>query len=134
MATVTLLLDTNVLIDLVTSGSPHIATIRTWLEDGEHLGTSAIAWSEFCNGPHSAAQKDAVFAILETRVTAFTREQAEEASRLFHQTGRRRGSHADCMIAAAGMAAGVPVATRNIKDFERFVPFGVKVRAVETLG
>jgi predicted nucleic acid-binding protein len=37
------------------------------------------------------------------------------------------------MIAAAAMAAGVPVATRNVKDFERFVPFGLKLRAVATI-
>ncbi len=82
-----------------------------WLEDGEKLGTSAIAWSEFCNGHLTAAQKDAVFAVLERRVSDFTARHAEEASRLFHRTGRRRGSHADCMIAAAAMAVGVPVAT-----------------------
>lgn len=128
----TLHLDTNLLIDLVTAGSPHIALIRQWLRDGEKLGASAIAWSEFCNGPHSKEQKDAVFNVLEGRVADFTCRAAEDASRLFHRTGRRRGSHADCMIAAAAMAAGVPVASRNIKDFERFVPFGMKMRAVET--
>lgn len=129
----TLLLDTNLLIDLVTAGSPHIAVVRRWLDDGEKLGTSAIAWSEFCNGHLMASQKDAVFAVLERRVSDFTARQAEEASRLFHRTGRRRGSHADCMNAAAAMAAGVPVATRNVKDFERFVPFGLQLRAVATI-
>ena len=69
-------LDTNLLIDLVTVGSPHIATIRDWLVDGEKLGASAIAWSEFCNGPHSREQKDAVFALLEKRVADFTPKQA----------------------------------------------------------
>lgn len=129
----TLHLDTNLLIDLVTAGSPHIALIRRWLTEGEKLGTSAIAWSEFCNGPHSKEQKDAVFAIVERRVADFDWRQAETASRLFHRTGRRRGSHADCMIAAGAMAAGVPVATRNVRDFERFLPFGLKLRAVETV-
>lgn len=127
-------LDTNLLIDLVTDGSPHIALIRQWLEEGETLGASAVAWSEFCNGYLTAEQKDAVFAVLNRQVTDFTWRQAEEAARLFHRTGRRRGSHADCMIAAAAMAAGVPVATRNVKDFERFVPFGLKLRAVATEG
>jgi predicted nucleic acid-binding protein len=128
----TLLLDTNLLIDLVTAGSPHIALIRQWLAEGEELGTSAVAWSEFCNGPHSVEQKDAVFAVLERRICDFNWRQAEDASRLFHRTGRRRGSHADCMIAAAAIAQGVAVATRNIADFERFVPFGMKLRAVPT--
>ena len=126
-------LDTNLLIDIVTVGSPHIAMIRQWMSDGEELATSAIAWSEFCNGPHSAEQKNAVFAVLNRRVADFNWQQAEQASRLFHRTGRRRGSHADCMIAASAMFSNAPVATRNIKDFERFVPFGLQLRAVNTL-
>ena len=129
----TLHLDTNLLIDLVTAGSPHLALVRQWLAEGEKLGASAVAWSEFCNGYLSAEQKDAVFAVLERRVSDFTWRQAEEASKLFHRTGRRRGSHTDCMIAAAAMAAGIAVATRNVKDFERFVPFGLKLRPVETI-
>jgi predicted nucleic acid-binding protein len=130
---VTLFLDTNLLIDLVTAGSPHIAVIRRWLKDGEKLAASAIAWSEFCNGPHSKAQKDSVFHILEGRVIAFTVKESEDASRLFHRTGRKRGSHADCMIAAAAIVADIPVATRNIADFEPFVPLGLKLRAVPTI-
>ncbi|TLD69143.1 type II toxin-antitoxin system VapC family toxin [Phragmitibacter flavus] len=120
-------LDTNLLIDLVTTGSPHIALIRQWLSENKQLGTSSIAWSEFCNGPHSKAQKDAVFAILERRIEDFTWQQAEEASRLFHRSGRRRGSHADCMIAATAISLNLPLATRNITDFRRFTPFGLNL-------
>ena len=123
-------LDTNLLIDIVTAGSPHVERIRLWLSSGEELGASAIAWSEFCNGPHSKEQKDSVFAILQQRVSDFTWKQAELASLLFHRTGCRRGSHADCMIAASAIMQSVPVATRNIKDFERFVPMGLKLHAV----
>jgi len=126
-------LDTNLLIDLVTIGAPHIAVIRGWLEKGEKLAVSAIAWSEFLNGPHTKQQKDAVHAIVEGRVLDFTAKEAEQASRLFHYTGRKRGSHADCMIAACAMTHGVQVATRNIKDFEKFVPHGLKLLAVETI-
>ncbi len=126
-------LDTNLLVDIVTAGSPHIALIRRWLRDGEKLAASAISWSEFCNGPHSKEQKDAVFAVLEQRVIDFTCQQAEMASRLFHYTGRRRGSHADCMIAAAAMVCGVKVATRNIDDFERFTKHGLKIVPVKAM-
>jgi predicted nucleic acid-binding protein len=125
-------LDTNLLIDLATVGSPHIAIVRGWLMKGEQLACSAIAWSEFCNGPHSGEQKDAIFAILGRRVLDFTQKQAEDASRLFHYTGRRRGSHADCMIAASALALGHQVATRKIKDFERFVPHGLKLLPVSS--
>ena len=126
-------LDTNLLIDLVTAGSPHIAVIRRWLEQGVELAASAIAWSEFCNGPLTREQKDSVFAVLEGRVEDFTMRDAEAASILFHRTGRRRGSHADCMIAAAAMCRGVKVATRNVADFERFAVYGVKLEAVPTV-
>jgi predicted nucleic acid-binding protein len=125
-------LDTNLLIDLVTIGSPSFAVIRKWLENGEKLAVSAIAWSEFLNGPHTKLQKDAVHAILEGRIADFTAKEAEQASRLFHYTGRKRGSHFDCMIAACAMSKDVQVATRNISDFEKFVPYGLKLLAVET--
>ena len=77
-----------------------------------------------------AALLRAIGPVLEQRVVDFTRQQAETASRLFHYTGRRRGSHADCMIAAAALAQGVAVATRNIKDFERFKQHGLMLLQV----
>ena len=126
-------LDTNLLIDLVTIGSPHIAVVRDWLLAGEELAVSTIAWSEFLNGPHSKQQKAAVTAVISGQVLDFTEKQAEQASRLFHYTGRKRGSHSDCMIAACAMVHGVRVATRNIGDFERFVPHGLLLERVETL-
>jgi predicted nucleic acid-binding protein len=126
-------LDTNILIDLVTAHSPQVAMVRDWLATGEKLTACSIAWSEFCNGPHSREQKDAVRAILRGGIVPFTEEQAEQASRLFHYTGRRRGSHADCMIAAAAMCHRQPVATRNISDFERFVPYGLRLERIPTV-
>ena len=126
-------LDTNLLIDLVIIGSPHIAVIRTWLEEGEELAVSTIVWSEFLNGPHGKQQKEAVQAILERRLLDFTAKDAEQASRLFHYTGRKRGAHSDCMIAASAMTRDAQMATRNISDFEKFVPYGLKLLAVETV-
>jgi len=85
------------------------------------------------NGPHTKQQKDAVQAIVEGRILDFTAKEAEQASRLFHYTGRKRGSHADCMIAACAMTKDVQVATRNIGDFEKFVPYGLKLLPVTTV-
>lgn len=118
-------LDTNYLVDLVTVGSAGGQNVLEWLNAGKSVATSAVAWSEFCNGPLSKAQKDAVFAVLDRKITDFTWREAEEASRLFNLSGRRRGSHADCMIAAAAMVSGVPLATFNKANFERLVPFGL---------
>ena len=120
-------LDTNFLVDLVTVGSPGGRKISTWLEAGKSVATSAVAWSEFCNGPLSKAQKDAAFAVLDRQITDFTWREAEEAARLFNLSGRRRGSHADCMIAAAAIVSAAPLATLNSADFQRLTPFGLRL-------
>lgn len=126
-------LDTNILIDIVTAHSPQVSKVREWIAEGYTLTASAVAWSEFLNGPHSHGQKDAVRAVLGGGIRPFDEEQAELASRLFHATGRRRGSHADCMIAAAALAKREVVATRNIQDFQRFVPYGLMLEAIPTI-
>lgn len=126
-------LDTNILIDIVTARSAQVALLREWLSEGKVLTASAVAWSEFLNGPHSHGQKDAVRAVLAGGIRPFDEDQAEIASRLFHITGRRRGSHADCMIAAAALAKREVVATRNVQDFKRFVPHGLMLEAIPTV-
>jgi predicted nucleic acid-binding protein len=123
-------LDTNLLVDLVTVGSTGGKAVREWLLHGETVGASAIAWSEFCNGPLSKEQKDAAFAVLDGNIADFTWRQGEEAARLFNRSGRRRGSHADCMIAAAAMAASARLATRNAADFSRFTLHGLNLEPV----
>jgi predicted nucleic acid-binding protein len=126
-------LDTNILIDLVTCHSAQVEMVHGWLKNQIPLAASVITWSEFCNGPHTKDQKNAVHAVLRGGIQPFTEAQAEFASRLFHMTGRKRGSHSDCMIAAAAFCNQQPVATRNICDFERFIPYGVKVVKVPTM-
>ncbi len=126
-------LDTNILIDLVTAHSAQVQMVYGWLKNRISLSVSAVVWSEFCNGPHTKEQKNAVHAILAGGVTPFTEQQAEFASKLFHLTGRKRGSHADCMIAAAAFCTKQSVATRNIADFERFVPHGLNLIKIPTI-
>ena len=126
-------LDTNILINLVTAYPPQVAVVRVWLQEGRILTASAVAWSEFLNGPHTLTQKDAVRGIPGGGIRPSDEAHAEQASRLFHQTGRRRGSHADCMIAAAAICSREPVASRNISGFERFVPYGLMLELVATV-
>lgn len=123
-------LDTNFLVELVTVGSDGARQVREWLVVGREVGASAIAWSAFCNGPLTHEQKDAAFAVLDRNLREFTWQDGEEAARLFNLGGRRRGSHADCMIAASAIAAGASVATRNTADFTRFVPHGLVLESI----
>jgi predicted nucleic acid-binding protein len=124
-------LDTNFLVELVTAGSAGGQQVREWLVAGREVGTSAIAWSEFCNGPLSREQKDAAFAVLDRKIADFTWRDGEEAARLFNLSGRRPGSHPDCMIAASALAAGASIASRNAADFARFANHGVKLEPLE---
>lgn len=124
-------LDTNLLVELATVGSPGGRRIHGWLLAGNALGTSAIAWSEFCNGPLTRKQKDAAGCVLYRRISDFTWRDAEEAARLFNLSGRRRGSHVDCMIAAAAIGAGVTLATCNTADFARLVPLGLVLESMD---
>lgn len=124
-------LDTNFLVELVTVGAAGAEKVRNWLTAGREIGASAIAWSEFCNGPLSREQKDAAFAVLAGNIADFSWRDGEEAARLFNLCGRRRGSHADCMIAASALAAGASVATLNQTDFGKFIPHGLRLESHE---
>jgi predicted nucleic acid-binding protein len=80
---------------------------------------SAIGWAEFLCGPVAAAALELAARIVGEPV-AFTAADAVLSARLFDETGRRRGSLADCMIAATAIQAGASLATADLRDFERF--------------
>ncbi len=119
-------LDTSFLIRALIRGTPEDRSLRRWITNGEQLAISAIAWAEFQCGPLTSADLATVGAMIGSH-PAFTKEDAEAAARLFNESGRRRGSLVDCMIAAAALADDAPVATANPADFERLQSFGVAV-------
>ena len=102
--------------------------MREWLARNEPLGMSAVAWAEFLCGPVEPSVAELVVRIVSTRIP-FAEEDAALAARLFGELGRRRGSLTDCMIAAASIHARAPLATDNIRDFERFQAAGLQLAA-----
>lgn len=120
-------LDTNYLVGLPVKGSAVALEADGWLAAGESLATSAIAWSEFLNGPVTPQEITLVEAVLQSRIVPFGPAEAALAAGLFNQTGRRRGSRFDCLIAATAILARAEVATANVSDFKAFVPHGLKL-------
>ena len=120
-------LDTNYLIGLAVRGSSPAQNVDKCLAAGEPLAASALAWTEFLNGPVSADEIALVESVIEGNLVAFEKSTAVLAAQLFNQAGRRRGSRFDCLIAATAILAGAQLATENTKDFTPFVPFGLKL-------
>ena len=85
---------------------------------------SAIAWAEFLCGPVPVELIDVAARIVPERAP-FHDEEAELSARLFNDSGRRRGSFVDCMIAATALRSGARLATSNIDDFRRFASVGL---------
>lgn len=119
-------LDTSFLIRGLVRGSPEDRHLRDWLRQGERLAMSAVAWVEFLCGPIEAARSQIVTRVV-SQLTAFGEDDAMLAARLFNDAGRRRGSLADCIIAATAIRAEAPLATANPGDFRRFEAAGLRI-------
>jgi len=122
-------LDTSFLVLALARGSRADRKLRGWLRDGDDLGMSAIGWAEFLCGPIGPEAVELAGRIL-GEPTAFSAGDGALAARLFNETGRRRGSLADCMIAAAAIGAGAALATANPRDFARFARAGLELAEV----
>jgi predicted nucleic acid-binding protein len=119
MAEVVIHLDTSFLIRALIGGTAEGNNLREWINSGAMLRISAIAWAEFRCSPLDSG--DLSFA---TRIIGepllFATDDAVRAAELFNQSGRRRGSLVDCIIAAAAIGATASLATSNRIDFQRF--------------
>ena len=117
-------LDTSFLIRALALGSPEDRKLRGWIGEGKTLGMSTVVWAELLCGPLKRSEMEWATEIVGQRQD-FTPEHAELAARLFNESGRRRGSLIDCMIAATALVAAAPIATANAADFLRFKDFGL---------
>ncbi len=117
-------LDTSFLIESLRAGSPESGRLEAWTQADETFAMSAVAWTEFLCGPLDPTAVSLAKVIVDRRVD-YTARTADLAAQLFNATGRRRSSLADCMIAAAAIADGAPIATSNHRDFSRFEAQGL---------
>lgn len=120
-------LDTSFLIRALLAGSSEDALLRGWLAEGESMAMSTVAWAEFLCGPVTPIQAELAKQIIVERIP-FTPADAERTAELFNASGRRRGTLADCMIAATALNHRAPIATSNGGDPQRFADAGLLVR------
>ena len=111
-------LDTSFLIRALRPGTAEDSELRGFLAAGRGLATSSIAWAEFLCGPLDDQQIRAATRLTSERVP-FTEKDAALAAELFNDSGRRRNSLTDCMIAAIALRCNAQLATSNQTDFER---------------
>jgi predicted nucleic acid-binding protein len=126
-------LDTNYLVGLLVKDSPQASEVDGWLAAGQTLAASAIAWTEFLNGPVTPLEITRAEAVLQSRIVPFAKREAILAAELFNKTGRRRGSRFDCLIAATAILAQAEAATVNQGDFRVFLQHGLKLAAAPPL-
>lgn len=118
-------LDTSFLIRMLDPESREARLIET-IDPDESIVVSALAWAEFLCGPIEPAEQDLAAQIVDS-YRDFTVEHSGIAARLFNESGRRRNSLPDCIIAAAAIHDGARLATANLADFRRFRAAGLEL-------
>ena len=93
---------------------------------GARSDDRSVAWTELLCGPIHPAQVELVMRVVPTRLP-FLEDDAVVAARLFNQSGRRRGTLMDCMIAATALRARAPLATASPNDFRGLEASGLTV-------
>ena len=117
-------LDSNFLIGALVAESREDEQLRVWVKENRPISMSSVAWTEFLCGPlHEKELSLSISIISDPR--PFTAEMGKLAAQLFNETGRRRGSLADCMIAATSIVEHARLATLNRRDFNSFETFGL---------
>lgn len=126
MAEAAIHLDSCFLIRALVPGTDADHRLRAWLSDGQRLCMGSIAWTEFLCGPLKPEELTLAERIVTERME-YTEQDARRAAEFFNVTGRRRGTLADCMIAASARERDAVLAPLNRQDFECFADFGLRL-------
>jgi predicted nucleic acid-binding protein len=124
-------LDANYLVLGSIPATRQAKHLQRWLNEGELLSASAIAWMEFVTGPVTPEVVESIRQMLEDRITAIGCDEAELAAGLFNLSGRKRTLRHDSLIASAAILSGSRLATNNRSDFALFVPHGLQLARAE---
>ena len=100
--------------------------VEQQLAQGEEIVVCSIVWYEFLVGPINQNEIAFVLSFLARAPITIDEPLAQQAAKLFNQTGRARKRKTDTMIAATALAFGGRIATGNAQDFQCFDPFGLK--------
>jgi predicted nucleic acid-binding protein len=119
-------LDTNYIILALTPGTVQDRQIRAWRSQQIAINTSSVAWAEFLCGPVSD-EHARLASVLFPSPEPFLSSDAVLAAHLFNQSGRRRGTLLDCMIAALSIRLNAELATENHDDFRPFLAHGLRL-------
>ncbi len=122
-----MLIDTNVILDALVEGSP----FADWSIDRLSRATgprliNAVVYAELAGGYPSRESLDGVLATMEITLAEMPRSALYLAGRV-HRDYRNRGGQrtrvlADFMIGAHAVTAGLPLLTRNGRDYRAAFP------------
>lgn len=116
---VSILLDTTVLIDVLRGHGRTVERLRTLRRHGDVPFTTPISVEEIHRGLRHTERVAATQLFDGLRIARIGRLQGVQAGdwRRDHASAGTTLAQADCLIAAAAVAVGVPLATGNPKDF-----------------
>lgn len=120
--------DTGIMIRGVWRSTAEHQALERMLNEREELFASAIAWAEFTCGKNAVRgpQEVAHVRSLLSEVVPASEEEADLAAELYNQTGRRKGTLPDCMIAATAILRKEPLLTID-EGFKVFEALGLEL-------
>jgi len=119
-------LDTNYLIRALIPKTREAAAVERWLEAGESLCISSVAWYEFLWGS-TAEEEQLAAALLQGGILPLGEVESQTAATGFRDLKKPRRLRVDAMIAGTAIAADARLATNNRADFEPFLPHGLNL-------